>query len=485
MSNLSELLPTGGGQNAVDFVATGTLASGQTVALKSDGTVVAVVETSVSQSVGSPTTYMFNSALENQACYDTVNNKVIVSFVSAGSPSAVVGTVSGTSISFGSVVNLPGGSGEYLVCAFDTNSNKVVFSFTAAVNSNYGTSVVGTVSGTSISFGSTVVFNSGSTYYCKTTFDSTNNKVVVIYQDVSNADRGTAIVGTVSGTSISFGSEVVFNTGTQGQGQDIVFDPASEKVVLLYGNVSNGQYGTACIGTVSGTSISFGTAVIFASNATYGISADYDSTSDKIIIAIRHNPGTITGSAFFGTVSGTSISFSAKSTFDAANVDYLSLTYDPFSDKFVIFWRDPSSPYQGRARPGTVSVSSLTLENEVTFESGGTAYIGSVFDPDTNQIVVAFKDEGNSNYGKALMFRNASTSSNNTSFIGITAEAISNAATGAVNVYGGINEAQSGLTIASDYYVQTDGTLTTASASPAVKVGQAISATTINMMDLT
>ena len=42
MSNLSELLPTGGGQNAVDFVATGTLASGQAVILKTDGTVAAL-----------------------------------------------------------------------------------------------------------------------------------------------------------------------------------------------------------------------------------------------------------------------------------------------------------------------------------------------------------------------------------------------------------------------------------------------------------
>jgi len=68
-------------------------------------------------------------------------------------------------------------------------------------------------------------------------------------------------------------------------------------------------------------------------------------------------------------------------------------------------------------------------------------------------------------------------------FIGITAEAISDTATGAVNVYGGINEAQTGLTIGADYYVQADGSLSTTVSS--VKVGQAISATTINMMDLT
>ena len=60
MSNLSELLPTGGGQNSVDFVATGTLASGQTVALKTDGTVEAVATTSVPVSIpttASPITY--------------------------------------------------------------------------------------------------------------------------------------------------------------------------------------------------------------------------------------------------------------------------------------------------------------------------------------------------------------------------------------------------------------------------------------------
>ena len=97
------------------------------------------------------------------------------------------------------------------------------------------------------------------------------------------------------------------------------------------------------------------------------------------------------------------------------------------------------------------------------------------------ETVISFRDSGNSNYGTGIVYTNFST--NSASFIGITAEAISDTATGAVNVYGGINEAQTGLTIGSDYYVQADGSLSTTAS--AVKVGQAISATTINMMDLT
>ena len=42
MSTLSELIPSGGTQNNIEFVAQGTLANGQAVALRSDGKVEAV-----------------------------------------------------------------------------------------------------------------------------------------------------------------------------------------------------------------------------------------------------------------------------------------------------------------------------------------------------------------------------------------------------------------------------------------------------------
>ena len=44
------------------------------------------------------------------------------------------------------------------------------------------------------------------------TFDTTANKVVLSYK-VGVANTGNALVGTVSGTSISFGSEATFESG--------------------------------------------------------------------------------------------------------------------------------------------------------------------------------------------------------------------------------------------------------------------------------
>ena len=64
--------------------------------------------------------------------------------------------------------------------------------------------------------GDEVVFNSaGSGYTSVTSIDSTH--VVVAYQDYGNSNFGTAIVGTISsGDTITFGSEVVFNSATSG-----------------------------------------------------------------------------------------------------------------------------------------------------------------------------------------------------------------------------------------------------------------------------
>ena len=487
MSNLSELLPTGGGQNAVDFVATGTLASGQTVALKTDGTVEAV--SGVAEGVG--TAAVFESADTGyiNAIYDSNSNKVVIAYSDVANSyygTAIVGTVSGTSISFGTAVLFAGSSLAYYVGAtFDSNSNKVVIAYQNAAT--YGAAVVGTVSGTSISFGTAVVFESAATYFPSATFDSTNNKVVIAYRDQDNGKYGTAIVGTVSGTSISFGTAVVFRSlgNVQLWERSTVFDSTNSKVVIAYNTSGNASQGEAVVGTVSGTSISFGSMTVFEGSYSIGhVSLAFDSTNGKVIFAYTDvgSGNTRYGTAIVGTVSGTSISFGTKVAFNSILTSGPSISYDLSAKKSVISYYNSGTGY-GTNIVGTVSGTSISFGTPVVFNTGATEYISNIYDSTSSKVVTAYRDDGNSNYGTAVVFTVGS--SNNTDFIGITSEAISSGATGAINTYGGINTVQTGLTIASDYYVQSDGTLSTASASPAIKVGQAVSATTINMKDLT
>ncbi len=134
---------------------------------------------------------------------------------------------------------------HYISAVYDTSNDKVVVAYGDPGNSNYGTAVIGTVSGSDVTFGTPVVFESDTVsgnYSITSAFDSANNKVVIAYRDGGNSNEGTAIVGTVSGTSISFGSAVVFETG-ETYDLTATFDDVAEKVVIAYRDVSNSQYG--------------------------------------------------------------------------------------------------------------------------------------------------------------------------------------------------------------------------------------------------
>ena len=199
---------------------------------------------------------------------------------------------------------------NYISTTYDTTNNRVVIAYTDGGNSNYGTAIVGTVSGTSISFGTAVVFESASSNFISTTYDTTNNRVVIAYRDSGNSGYGTAIVGTVSGTSISFGTAVVFESATS-ISISATYESTNNRVVISYQDQGNSNYGTAIVGTVSGTSISFGTAVVFESANSDYISATYDTTNNRVVIGYQD-----AGISGYGTaiVADALLSYSYKPT---------------------------------------------------------------------------------------------------------------------------------------------------------------------------
>ena len=440
MSNLSELLPAGAGAKSASFVASGTLASGVTVALKTDGTVEAVVETSQSQTLGTPA--VFNPALSDftVVAFDSTNNKMVIAYQDGGNSTqgmAVVATVSGTSISFGSEVVFETGTPNKIAATFDSTNSKVVIAYNN--NNSSAKAVVGTVSGTSISFGTPVTFLSVLTRGVAATYDPINNKVVIIYNDSSNNNYCTGIVGTVSGTSISFGTGTsINNTILNDVSVGIAFDSTSNKVVVAWRGTSN--YPNAVVGTVSGTSISFGTANVFKSQAIAGsgLAVVYDTTNNKTVVAVQVEQPLGKGSVFVGTVSGTSISFGTELVFTGNYVYIESGAYDTLAKKVVIVYRDGSNSGRQTIVIGTVSGTSISFETPVVNGTGAAYYSKIAYDSTNSKMVLAYRDAGNSEYGTSVVFQNDSIATNNTDFVGITDEAIANTASGSVIVQGGV-----------------------------------------------
>ena len=235
MSNLSDLLPAGGGGKQVDFVASGTLGSGQTVVLNSDGTVSVVAETSTPQAIGTKTSYSSGQVVDQSVAYSPTSNKIVIIYSDYGASQygrAVVGTVSGTSITFGTPVTFDSSYVSYNDVVFDSTFNKIIVAYQFQSGTYSGRTVIGTISGNSISFTSPVTFSSSSFFNGKIAIDSVNNKVVAVWSDQGNGHYGTARAGTFNGSTIAWGTASIFQSiGTYEQ--DVIYIPDNDNISFL------------------------------------------------------------------------------------------------------------------------------------------------------------------------------------------------------------------------------------------------------------
>jgi len=463
--------------------ASGTLPNGKPVIVNADGTVSAVTITA--QALGSAVVFESAAAGSNVAStFDSNSNKVVIVYQDTANSfygTAIVGTVSGISISFGSpVVFSSANRTQEIQITFDSNSNKVVIAYDDKADGQKGKAIVGTVSGTSISFGSAVVFNNGSTDTGTPnaiTFDSNSNKVVIAFQDKADANKGKAIVGTVSGTSISFGSEATFLNANYATQVSTTFDSNSNKVVIVYKDGSNSLHGYAVVGTVSGTNITFGTPVVFEAAETSNPNAAFDTVNNRIVIA--YADGAV-GTAIVGTVSGTSISFGSAVVFNSTETTSPRVRFDATASKMIVAYGEGSGN-AGTFKTGTVSGTSISFGSATVFESGATnGQNGLVYDSNAGKMVLSYYSGSNSGYGTSKVLQNESTTLTSENYIGMSqGGTVADGSSATVDIIGSLSTNQSGLTAGQQYYVQTDGTIGETAADPSVFAGTAISATSL------
>ena len=483
--------PTGGG--SADFVATGAISNGDVVVLKSDGTVGSVATSDAvlnPVALGTAATYAAVDVRAIASSYDPDTGKIVIGWRSDtdGYPYAIVGTVSGTSITFGSAVQIQSvNSGKYMKIVYDTTNDKHVFVFAEYISGQeeHGQAVVGTVSGTSISFGSVAEFENSSSplvTYIDAVYDSVNGKVVIVWNNSVVTNRGlNAIVGTVSGTSITFGSRAIANA-TSGTNVWCGYDVNAGKVLLGYRTSS--PY-PSYVGTVSGTSITFGSVVSFTSQNPSGMQTVYDSNAQKILLVYRvgggGNENTISRVA---TISGTSVSYGNEVTVNAQSSsgdENFGLAFSTITNTVLISFRDNNDSNKVKLIRGTISGTTLgSLQAEVSTNIPMASLISShglVYDTANKKFVLAVADDDNGDNGKAIVISDVTTTTDADNYIGIAEAAISNSATGTITIEGGINESQSSLSIGTNYFVADNGSLTTSNTGR--RLGKAISTTKI------
>ena len=453
-------------------VASGTLSTGDTVVVNSDGTVSAITESG--PSAGTPAVFETGTTYDTAAAYDASAQRVVVVYRDNGNSdygTAVVGTVSGTSISFGTPVVILSSNSQEFTISYDAGNEKVVVTLRDEGATNAGRAYVGTVSGTSISFGSQQNYESPASQPSNV-YVADEGKTAVIFKDGSQ--RGAALVGTV-GSVISFPqAPAIFHSAQTNDPTGV--SVGSSKIVIAYVDAADLDQGKALVATVSGNTISYGSHVTFNTGSSSAISAAYDSTNDRVVIAYRDNGNSGYGTAVVGTVSGTSISFGSEVVFNAASTFWTTATFDTANNKIVVACRDSGND-DGVAYVGTVSGTSISFDSGTIYDTDSAYTNSAVFDSNTNQTIIAYRDGGNSNRGTAVTFKAVDKNLTAENYIGTAKSGAADGDSVVVNTQGTVDTGQTGLTAGQSYYVQTDGTLSTTAGDPSVFAGTAVSST--------
>ena len=469
--------------------AEGAIAAGKPVIVEADGDVTQVA----GEAAGAGSAATFESAetyiYERSVVFDSSANKVVIFYRDAGNSgygTAIVATVSNKTISFGTPVVFESASVTTIAASFDTNENKTMVLYRDGGNSNYGTAIVCSVSGTTPSFGTAVVWLSRAVSRLNSCFTDAYNRHVAAFENNVPGVGNTvsAIVGSISGTTPSFGS---VKADVAGDSQDNHMYPTitstenvSSRCLIAWQNGQDSDKGYARVGTIAydSNTISFsGSAAAWESSGianTY-ISSAYGHAKERVVIIYKVGSASkaIALEAGAGSfTAGTAITLTSN------EIDYNAVVYDPDAGKFVVAVMDDDDSDKGKIIGLSISGSTLTADTPIVAYDNQLSIVAITYDTNADKSVVAFQDIGGDfTYGKAFVFGFASTNLTSENYIGIAADTYADNEDSTIGIVGCIDRNQTGLTAGQQYFVQTDGTLSTTAGDPSVLAGTAISAT--------
>ena len=493
-SDVKTYIGSGGG--TTDLVADGSISAGDRVAITSAGKAktIAALQTGVNNTT---LTAIQNNGIDGimDAAYSPDDDRFLVLFKDGGNGGATTAQAididSNGDFSIGSELVIESGSTHICEVEYDTNVNRFV---TLHTSSNTLRSCILTVDNSdnsvtnvheSLLTGSGAFDADGTGTSAELVFDPDNNKMFAIY---SQNDEIVGRVMTVSASSISLGTAADIH-GTAGpawynfqKGLKAVYDTAADRVVLCWQDSSDSNKMTSVVITISGTSFSVGSEVHVTETLTSdsNIYPDlcFDASSGKLVLFF-YNGSIGDGEVYIGTCTGSSTN---TCSWGSANVlvdgdgSYYNAVFDAGGGNIVYAMEDRTKTNGTdliQVGVGYVSGTSFISKQQ---QKMYTTYIDAaiqILSGGTGNKIVLFTEDGTSLYGAA-----PDLPDNAGAFIGIANSAISDTATGTIQLHGTVATNQSSLSAGALYYLTSAGGLSTTATSYA-KIGHALTSTTL------
>ena len=495
--------PTLSGQRT--FTATGAVASaGLFVAENADGTVSTVADT---RAGGTQTTMAITSGSASQpwastSGYDANAGSLWQVWINnSGEVEAAAGTISGSTITWGSKVQLDtnGANKQQIAATQDPTNNKIWVMFN---NDGSGGSTAGnyrlvtfTVSGTTVTktaneteFGANGwSHDQGS---CRLVWDSSNNQMIAVAAAYGFNEFEIAVVTETSGT-ITVGTRLDTSV-TAGYSMDAVWDSVTERLVATTTNGSGTAYihswsESSAVFTADVTNGAVGTGWTTQSPSMNSSILLNSETANKVTFLCEDSSGYLASRTFTvasGSITAVTAKVQSSLSIGATYYQRYGWAWDSTNSRYSFAYINSS----GEVFFDTITIDNTTsvisfLDPSVSAEANMSRYVsyrgGYLGSAKGNQVLWGARNTSTSRQNSLLaVVRTGSTTAPN--WVGISTAAVSDGAQGDFTIIGGVNTNVSGLTAPNNYYVQGDGTLATTADSPDYgKAGRALSATSI------
>lgn len=279
---------------------------------------------------------------------------VTIAFLLPISASAVA-----PSISFGEEVQFNDGELAYNIASQRIDATHIIVAYSSG-NEGDGVASIGTIDGDTVTFGPTYEFVAGSIRFVDIAMiDAT--RALIVYSDSGNGDHGTAVVATIAGTSISYGTPVEFETSgsiTDYETSGYLAMLDSTHFALAYavesGIVEMPQGGYVVAGTISGTDITFGSTIEYTEQASL---QDVEALDSSRFVLTYQDAGS--NKAVIGTVDGTSVTLGTPIVTTTASVSSNAVV--AFSESRILLAFSNGDEGAVMLIVGTVADTSITL----------------------------------------------------------------------------------------------------------------------------
>ena len=498
----------------IQAVANGTIAAEASVIVQSDGKVANV--TAYTDALGTENEFYGARTSQFMSDFDSTTGKLIVCYSNYTSPGSggynnmygKVGTVSGTSITYSTDYISSDGSNAQTQfdrgCSMACGNGKVVVIMCDTAGGTGISARAGTIDATansgagSITWGTAITLSSNASFLTSAIcYDSDKDKFVCIYASNATSDRARSVIFTVTGNTITTANDSEISTD-QANHLTLIYVP--EKTAYFYGwSAARGEIPTTCheggglpkarIGTLnsSGNTMTWGSQFTMGTDNKSKMTAVYVPSVDRVAIAYLDRYQAYRLESMVATVDWNAKTLSIGNYHvieSSGNCEYVP-TIACISDseaKVVVAYRHSPGLVNNI---GTVNPSnnSIAWAGRTTVDSSGTVNVGTTWGRfnfpkvGVGKFVMTASDVSDSTSWQ-IVRQFAATDITTENFIGFSKAAYTNGQTATIKVVGNVTT-QSGLTPGRQYYVQNNGTLGLAAATPSIEAGKALTATSL------